>query len=277
MIHRRLSSLEVLCKLRILKSIILKRHPIVISLLLRFVRGLILFYFFCPVVWLFNDFKLHGWLGSAYTIQFYFTGEEANFLICVVVQPLNSNLMLLTSVFYHPYDYIRRFAGCIGYQLAQVIYVARDIRYLEKFMSGGYAIADKEISLYLAIITLYGQQKYMYDNKVHSVEHRIVSIPRPWLRPIVRGKVKAPVEFGAKFDLSLDSEGYGRIEKISFEAYNESTCLIEAVERFKDHTGYYPERVLADQIYRTRENKSYGKEHGIRLSGPKLGRPSAIA
>ena len=66
-------------------------------------------------------------------------------------------------------------------------------------------------------------------------------------------KVKAPVEFGAKFDLSLDSEGYGRIEKISFEAYNESTCLIEAIERFRERTGYYPERVLADQIYRTRE------------------------
>ncbi|MCB5670506.1 IS5/IS1182 family transposase, partial [Erysipelatoclostridium ramosum] len=75
--------------------------------------------------------------------------------------------------------------------------------------------------------------------------------------PIVRGKVKAPVEFGAKFDLSLDSEGYGRLEKISFEAYNESTCLIEAIERFKERTGYYPERVLADQIYRTRENRSY--------------------
>lgn len=43
---------------------------------------------------------------------------------------------------------------------------------------------------------------------------------------IVRGKVKAPVEFGAKFDLSLDSEGYGRIEKISFEAYNESTSIL---------------------------------------------------
>ena len=154
-------------------------------------------------------------------------------------------------------------------------YVARDIGYLEKFMSDGYAMTDKEISLYLTIITLYEQQKYMYDNKVHSVEHRIVSISQPWLRPIVRGKVKAPVEFGAKFDLSLDSEGYGRIEKISFEAYNESTCLIEAVERFKERTGYYPKRVLADQIYRTRENRSYCKEHGIRLSGPKLGRPSA--
>ena len=94
---------------------------------------------------------------------------------------------------------------------------------------------------------------------------------------MVRGKVKAPVEFGAKFDLSLDSEGYGRIEKISFEAYNESTCLIEAIERFKERTGYYPERVLADQIYRTRENRSYCKEHGIRLSGTKLCRPSAAA
>ena len=67
-------------------------------------------------------------------------------------------------------------------------------------------------------------------------------------------KVKAPVEFGAKFDLSLDSEGYGRIEKISFEAYNESTCLIEAIERFRERTGYYLERVLADQIYRTMES-----------------------
>ena len=44
-------------------------------------------------------------------------------------------------------------------------------------------------------------------NRVHSVEHRIVSISQPWLRPIVRGNVKAPVGFGAKFDLSLDSEG----------------------------------------------------------------------
>lgn len=98
----------------------------------------------------------------------------------------------------------------------QLGYVARDIGYLEKSMGGGYAMADKEISLYLTIITLYGQQKYMHDNKVHSVGHRIVSILQPWLRPIARGTVKTPVEFGAKFDPSLDSGGYGRIEKISF-------------------------------------------------------------
>lgn len=159
----------------------------------------------------------------------------------------------------------------------QLAYVKRDLRYLEQFMSDGYAMTGKDIDLYLTIIKLYEQQQYVYNNRVHSVEHRIVSISQQWLRPIVRGKVKAPVEFGAKFDLSLDSEGYGRIEKISFEAYNESACLIEAVERFKKRTGHYPERVLADQIYRTRENRSYCKDHGIRLSGPKLGRPSVTA
>lgn len=159
----------------------------------------------------------------------------------------------------------------------QLNYVARDIRYLEGFMGSGYAMINKEISRYLTILTLYEQQKYMYDNKTQSVERRIVSIAQPWLRPIVRGKAKAPVEFGAKFDLSLDSEGYGRIEKISFEPYNESTSLTEAVERFRERTGHYPKRVLADQIYRTRKNRNYCKEHKIRLSGPKLGRPSANA
>lgn len=144
-------------------------------------------------------------------------------------------------------------------------------------MGDGYAMTEKETGLYLTIITLYEQQKYMYDNKTHSLDHRIVSISQPWLRPIVRGKVKAPVEFGAKFDLSIDSEGHGRIEKISFEAYNENTCLIDVAERFKCRTGHYPKRVLADQIYRTRKNRSYCKDHGIRLSGPKPGRPCANA
>lgn len=73
-------------------------------------------------------------------------------------------------------------------------------------MSDGYALEKKEISLYLTICTLYEQQKYMYDNKTHSAEHRIVSIAQPWLRPVVRGKVKTPVEFGAKLDLSIDKE-----------------------------------------------------------------------
>ena len=66
----------------------------------------------------------------------------------------------------------------------------------------------------------------------------------------------------------------GRIEKISFDPYNESGTLQDACERYRERTGHYPERVLVDQIYRNRENRKYCKDHGIRMSGPKLGRPS---
>lgn len=45
----------------------------------------------------------------------------------------------------------------------------------------------------------------------------------------------------------------------------------------KQRTGSYPERVLADQIYRTRNNRAYCKDYRVQLSGPKLGRPSANA
>ena len=71
----------------------------------------------------------------------------------------------------------------------QLGYVRRDLGYLEQYMSEGYALTSKEIKLLLTIQTLYEQQEYMYKNKTHSVEHRIVSIERPYLRPIVRGKV----------------------------------------------------------------------------------------
>lgn len=47
----------------------------------------------------------------------------------------------------------------------------------------------------MTIYKLYKQQQYMYKNKVHSVANRIVSITQPWIRPIVRGKTKSPVEF----------------------------------------------------------------------------------
>lgn len=45
------------------------------------------------------------------------------------------------------------------------------------------------------------------------------------------------------------------------------------LERYKTRTGRYPERVLADKVYRNRENLRYCSEHGVRLSGPALGRP----
>ena len=64
-----------------------------------------------------------------------------------------------------------------------------------------------------------------------------------------------------------------RIEKQSFDAYNESDVLIGAAESYHHRTGNYPQRILADKIYRNRRNLAFCKEHGIRLSGPALGRP----
>lgn len=156
----------------------------------------------------------------------------------------------------------------------QLGYVRRDLEYLENYMEEGYALPKKYIGCYLTIQKLYEQQKYMYDNKTHRVEDRIVSISQPYLRPIVRGKAKAPVEFGAKYDISIDEKGHARLERISFDPYNESTIFADAMNRYKERTGHYPKRVLADQIYRTRDNRNFCREHNITMSGPKLGRPS---
>ena len=109
-------------------------------------------------------------------------------------------------------------------------------------------------------------------NHTHSVPDRIVSVSQPFVRPIVRGKAGKPVEFGAKLDISVVS-GWTRLECCSFDAYNEAGNLQEMTERFREREGHYPSRILADKIYRNRENLNYCKEHGIRLSGPALGRP----
>ena len=51
----------------------------------------------------------------------------------------------------------------------------------------------------LSLITaLYEQQKYMYDNIVHSVKDRIVSISQPYICPIVRGKSKISCRIRSK-------------------------------------------------------------------------------
>lgn len=155
----------------------------------------------------------------------------------------------------------------------QLQYIRRDLGYLDGFVEEGKELSPAHTKRLSVLRTVYEQQKYMYENRVHSVAERIVSISQPYIRPIVRGKAKAPTEFGVKFDMSIDEHGMARIEKQSFDAYNESEVLIDAIERYEKRTGCYPKRVLADKIYRNRNNLNYCKEKGIRLSGPALGRP----
>ena len=161
----------------------------------------------------------------------------------------------------------------IGKQLG---YLKRNIGHIEKMLADGKDLTSKFQEKFSTIKTIYAQQKEMYDTRTHSVKDRIVSLSQPWLRPIVRGKAKAKVEFGVKLDISV-CDGWTRLERHSFDAYNESTGLQDMIERYKERTGQYPERVLVDKIYRTRENLKYCKQHNIRLSGPALGRPKKDA
>lgn len=123
----------------------------------------------------------------------------------------------------------------------------------------------------LVIHELHRQQLQMYNERSHQIEDRIVSIHQPHVRPIVRGKAKARVEFGAKIAVSM-IKGYAFLDRLSWDNFNESTTLIDVIEKYRERMGYYPAVVQADQIYRTRENRSFCKQHGIRLSGPALGR-----
>jgi hypothetical protein len=125
----------------------------------------------------------------------------------------------------------------------------------------------------LVVTEVYRQQLWMYENKTHSIEDRIVSLTQPHIRPIVRGKAGKSVEFGAKLSASCRN-GYVFLDRISWDNFNESVDLKTQVEEFKWFTGFYPESIHVDRIYRTRENRAWCKERGIRMSGPPLGRPS---
>ena len=118
------------------------------------------------------------------------------------------------------------------------------------------------------------QQRTHLENPQASIPDRIVNLRQPHVRPIVRGKAGHPVEFGQKLGFS-GVDGYTFIDAQSFDNFNEGVTLIASAEKYKARFGHYPERILADTIYRNRENRRFCKEHGIRLSGPRLGRPKA--
>ena len=154
----------------------------------------------------------------------------------------------------------------------QLNYIKRDLGYINTMVKSGKFLSKKETEILKIVNEVYTQQKEMFDNHKHSVANRIVNLNQPHIRPIVRGKASAKTEFGAKVEISV-VDGYVRVEKLSWDAYNECDSLIDIVEKFKNRTGRYPERVLVDKIYRNRKNLSYCKENNIRISGPALGRP----
>ena len=124
----------------------------------------------------------------------------------------------------------------IGKQLA---YLRRDLDAIDSKLSLGKNLPPRHAERLGTIRAVYEQQKYMYDNRTHSVPDRIVSVSQPFVRPIVRGKAGKPVEFGAKLDISV-VDGWTRLECCSFDAYNEAGNLREICGKWQ--SGFERER-----------------------------------
>jgi hypothetical protein len=155
----------------------------------------------------------------------------------------------------------------------QLGFVRRDIDLIKILLSKSSSqLTPRQMQYWQTIQDVYLQQLEMYREKKHKVEDRIVNIHQPWVRPIVRGKATANVEFGAKISVSM-VDGYVMVEQLDWNAFNEAGDLQTAVERYRERHGCYPERILADKIYRNRKNHQYCAELGIRMNGTKLGRP----
>jgi transposase, IS5 family len=159
----------------------------------------------------------------------------------------------------------------------QLQYLRRDIRHIEQLLddvgSAPFPLSHRQQRQYWIIQHVYRQQDEMYRNGQKRCDDRIVSLSQPHVRPIVRGKAGKKVEFGAKLSVSM-VDGLAFVDHIGWDAFNEGTDLREQVENYKRRNGYYPEAVLADQIYGSLDNRKYLKEKGVRFGGKQLGRPS---
>jgi hypothetical protein len=164
----------------------------------------------------------------------------------------------------------KRVRKAIGKQLR---YIGRNLNTINELAPGRLVLLKpRQYRNLLVCGEVYRQQKQMYDSGTRSISGRIVSISQPHVRPIVRGKAASPVEFGAKISLSK-VEQFVYLDRVSWEPYHESEDLPHVVETFRRRHGHYPRSVHVDAIYRTRANRRYCKERGIRISGPPLGRP----
>lgn len=147
------------------------------------------------------------------------------------------------------------------------------LKYLNRLIEGfnqlqyNYCItlSNRKQQLLKTIEAVYSQQhQKAYGEKGTVIKHRIVSLHKPYLRAIVRGKEIKPVEFGAKVN-KLMVDGIGFIEKISFDAFNESTCFTNAIYLQRKLFGKCSHQ-SADAIYATNKNRKYASSQKIQTN-----------
>ena len=128
----------------------------------------------------------------------------------------------------------------------------------------------------VGIITkVYRQQKNHFNsnNPRESIPDRIVSVSKPYVRPIVRGKEVKNVEFGAKSNNIL-VDGISFIEKLSFNAFSEGTRLEHCIKMHKRMFKVDAKKIGGDTGYAGASNRNLCKQMGIQTSFVSRGRPS---
>ena len=157
----------------------------------------------------------------------------------------------------------------------QLSYLQRNLTAIDALIAAGASLSGLKHHWWqklLACSELYRQQTVLLHGNTRSIPDRLVSLVQRWVRPIVRGKARAAVEFGAKISVSVQN-GFPFLHRISWDPYNEGGDLIAQAEKYKSDNGCYPERICADRIYINTKNRRFCTRVGIRLSGKRLGRP----
>ena len=159
---------------------------------------------------------------------------------------------------------------------SQLQYVSRDIKYIDKLLEQPTTLQQsldkRDWKLLQVIHEVYRQQQEMFTEEKRTIEHRIVSIYQPHVRPMPRGKDRVQTEFGSK-QLVMLKDGYTHVQTISWDSFNEGIHLKESVEAYKEIYGCYPEKVSADAIFGNKVNRQYLKDKAIGFVGKQLGRP----
>lgn len=99
------------------------------------------------------------------------------------------------------------------------------------------------------------QQCYLLTHKDSKLSDRILSLHKPYVRAIVRGKEIKAVEFGAKAHV-IQVDGINYIEHLSYRAFNETTRLRTSILKHKQLFGECFQW-SADAIYATNKNRRY--------------------
>lgn len=160
----------------------------------------------------------------------------------------------------------------------QLRFLKRNLFHIDNLLMAynTFPLTARQQKYLMVLHTVYDQQYELLRTRNKSINDRIVNIHQPYVRPIVRGKEKAKVEFGSKLQVSLVN-GFTFIDHLSWDAFNEGQYLKTSVENYKQRFGFYPKEVLGDQIYCNRENRRWLMGLGIKLIAKPLGRPSSKA